>query len=124
MTSDRCGPHATACRRPQASASKKVQNLLASFDRPIKAQRPTWKAATTIRPGYRYDIIAAAEKLQVGASVLDVSFDPKTASQSMRSGLCEWKNLGRFLDGTSGAAITGAVIDESALDAEDKRLEH
>jgi uncharacterized membrane protein YkoI len=68
------------------------------------------------------DIIAAAEKLQAGASVLDVSFEPKDgqpayAVRTYANGKV-WDGL---LDGTSGAAIDhGTVTDESALDAEDK----
>jgi uncharacterized membrane protein YkoI len=60
--------------------------------------------------------------LQVGASVLDVSFEPKDgqpayAVRTYANGKV-WDGL---LDGTSGAAIDhGTVIGESALDAEDK----
>ena len=111
--------------RPQASASKEaLQNLLASFDRPNQgATAAPGEAATDYSARLSVtDIIAAAEKLQVGASVLDVSFEPKDgqpvyAVRTYASGKI-WDGL---LDGTSGAAIDqGTVIDESALDAEDK----
>jgi hypothetical protein len=68
------------------------------------------------------EIIAAAEKLQAGASVLDVSFEPKEgkpayAVRTYANGKV-WDGL---LGGTSGAAMDhGAVIDEKALEAEDK----
>jgi uncharacterized membrane protein YkoI len=111
--------------RPQASASKEaLQNLLASFDRPNQsATAAPGEAATDYSATLSVtDIIAAAEILQVGASVLDVSFEPKDgqpvyAVRTYASGKI-WDGL---LDGTSGAAIDqGTVIDESALDAEDK----
>jgi uncharacterized membrane protein YkoI len=111
--------------RPQASASKEaLQNLLASFDRPNQgATAAPGEAATDYSARLSVtDIIDAAEKLQVGASVLDVSFEPKDgqpvyAVRTYASGKI-WDGL---LDGTSGAAIDqGTVIDESALDAEDK----
>src|SRR3984893_6365187 len=111
--------------RPQASASKEaLQNLLASFDRPNQgATAAPGEAATDYSARLSVtDIIDAAEKLQVGASVLDVSFDPKDgqpvyAVRTYASGKI-WDGL---LDGTSGAAIDqGTVIDEAALDAEDK----
>ena len=111
--------------RPQASASKEaLQNLLASFDRPNQgATAAPGEAATDYSARLSVtDIIDAAEKLQVGASVLDVSFEPKDgqpvyAVRTYASGKI-WDGL---LDGTSGAAIDqGTVIDEAALDAEDK----
>jgi uncharacterized membrane protein YkoI len=111
--------------KPQASASKDaLQRLLASFDRSNQGAT----AATGETPAVESarlsvtDIIAAAEKLQAGASVLDVSFEPKDgkpayAVRTYASGKV-WDGL---LDGVSGAAIDrGTVIDESALDAEDK----
>ena len=67
------------------------------------------------------DIIAAAEKLQAGASVLDVSFEPKDGkpAYAVRT-YAKGKVWDGLLDGTSGAAIDqGTVIDESALDTED-----
>src|SRR3981189_1367557 len=68
------------------------------------------------------DIIAAAEKLQAGAIVLDVSFEPKDGQPvyAVRTYANDkvWDGL---LDGTTGTAIDrGTVMDESALDAEDK----
>jgi uncharacterized membrane protein YkoI len=106
--------------KPQSLAAKDaLQNLLASLDR----QRATVAPATAESARLSVtDIIAAAEKLQVGASVLDVSFEPKHgqpvyAVRTYANGKV-WDGL---LDGTSGAAIDqGAVMDESALDAEDK----
>src|ERR1700730_15610546 len=111
--------------KPQASASKDaLEGLLASIDRPdqpaaaasgVTATAESAKLSVT-------DIIAAAEKLQNGASVLDVSFEPKDgqpvyAVRTYANGKV-WDGL---LDGTSGAAMDqGTVIDESALDAEDK----
>jgi uncharacterized membrane protein YkoI len=111
--------------KPQASASKDaLEGLLASIDRPeqpaaaasgVTATAESAKLSVT-------DIIAAAEKLQNGASVLDVSFEPKDgqpvyAVRTYANGKV-WDGL---LDGTSGVAIDrGTVVDESALDAEDK----
>jgi uncharacterized membrane protein YkoI len=106
--------------KPQSLAAKDaLQNLLASLDR----QRATVAPATAESARLSVtDIIAAAEKLQVGASVLDVSFEPKDgqpvyAIRTYANGKV-WDGL---LDGASGAAIDqGTVMDESALDAEDK----
>jgi uncharacterized membrane protein YkoI len=111
--------------KPQASTSKDaLQNLLASFDRSNQiaaaaAVEPTAVASAKLSV---IDIIAAAEKLQSGAGVLDVSFEPKDgkpayAVRTYANGKV-WDGL---LDASSGAAIgEGTVIDESALDAEDK----
>jgi uncharacterized membrane protein YkoI len=109
--------------RPQASAAKDaLQNLLASFDRSNQPVAP--REATTAESAKLSvtDIIAAAEKLQAGASVLDVSFEPKEGkpAYAVRT-YAKGKVWDGLLDGTSGAAIDqGTVIDESALDAEDK----
>src|SRR3981081_2973982 len=66
--------------RPQALASKDaLQNLLTSFDRSDQsatAPHGGTAAAESAKLSVT-DIIAAAEKLQAGASVLDVSFEPK-----------------------------------------------
>jgi uncharacterized membrane protein YkoI len=106
--------------RPQASAAKDaLENLLASLDRSDQTvgAAPVEAAELSVT-----DIIAAAEKLQAGASVLDVSFEPQDgkpiyAVRTYANGKV-WDGL---LDGSSGAAIgQGTVIDESALDAEDK----
>jgi uncharacterized membrane protein YkoI len=111
--------------KPQASASKDaLQALLADLDRPDQPAAVAAGATAAIESARLSvtDIIAAAEKLQVGASVLDVSFEPKDgrpvyavrtyANGKVRDGL---------LDGTSGAAMDqGTVVDESALDAEDR----
>jgi uncharacterized membrane protein YkoI len=106
--------------KPQSLAAKDaLQNLLASLDRPRATVAP---ATAESAPLSVTDIIAAAEKLQAGASVLDVSFEPKDgqpvyAVRTYANGKV-WDGL---LDGTSGAAIDqGTVMDESALDAEDK----
>jgi uncharacterized membrane protein YkoI len=111
--------------KPQSLAAKDaLQNLLASLDRPNQRATVAPGAAATAEPSRLSvtDIIAAAEKLQAGASVLDISFEPKDgrpvyAVRTYLNGKV-WDGL---LDGTSGAAIDqGTVIDESALDAEDK----
>jgi uncharacterized membrane protein YkoI len=111
--------------KPQASASKDaLQELLASLDRPNQpaAVGPGEPAAVESAKLSVIDIIAAAEKLQAGASVLDVSFEPKDgkpayAVRTYSNGKV-WDGL---LDGNSGAAIDqGTVMDESALDDEDK----
>jgi uncharacterized membrane protein YkoI len=106
--------------KPQSLAAKDaLQNLLASLDRPRATVAPATAESARLSVT---DIIAAAEKLQAGASVLDVSFEPKDgqpvyAVRTYANGKV-WDGL---LDGTSGAAIDqGTVIDESALDAEDK----
>jgi uncharacterized membrane protein YkoI len=110
---------------PQAPAAKEaLQNLLVELDRPDQsAAVPPGKteAAESSKLSIA-DIIAAAEKLQPGASVLDVSFEPKDgqpayAVRTYANGKV-WDSL---LDGSTGAAIgSGTVIDGSALDDEDK----
>ena len=111
--------------KPQAPASKDaLQELLASFDRPNQstAAAPGAAAVAPVAKLSVIDIINAAEKLRTGATVLDVSFEPKDgrpiyAVRTYANGKV-WD--GRF-DGTSGATIDeGAVTDETALDAEDK----
>ena len=111
--------------KPQAQAAKDaLQNLLASLDRPDQpAAAASGVTATSESARLSVtDIIAAAEKLQVGASVLDVSFEPKDgqpvyAVRTYANGKV-WDGL---FDGTSGAVVDhGTVVDESALDAEDK----
>jgi uncharacterized membrane protein YkoI len=108
---------------PQASASKDaLQSLLASFDR--SDQAIALGDVTTLEAARLpvVDIIAATEKLQAGASVLDVSYEPKDgrpayAVRTFASGKV-WDGL---IDATSGSAIDrGTVTDESALDAEDR----
>jgi uncharacterized membrane protein YkoI len=111
--------------KPQASAAKgALQDLLTSLDRPDQpaaAAAGTTAAVESAKLSVT-DIIAAAEKLQAGASVLDVSFEPKDgqpiyAVRTYANGKV-WDGL---LDGTSGAALDhGTVVDESALDAEDR----
>jgi uncharacterized membrane protein YkoI len=111
--------------RPQALAAKDaLQNLLASFDQSnqsAKAASAAPAAAESAKLSV-IDIITAAEKLQIAASVLDVSFEPRDgqpvyAVRTYANGKV-WDGL---LDANSGAAIgEGTVTDESALDAEDK----
>jgi uncharacterized membrane protein YkoI len=109
--------------RPQASASKDaLQSLLASFDRSNQRVAPGETPTVESAKLSVTDIIAAAEKLQAGASVLDVSFEPKDGkpAYAVRT-YAKGKVWDGLLDGTSGAAIDqGTVIDESALDTEDK----
>jgi uncharacterized membrane protein YkoI len=111
--------------KAQAPGAKgALQELLASLDRPEQSATVAPGAAAAAQSARLSvtDIIAAAEKLQVGATVLDVSFEPKDgqpvfAVRAYANGKV-WEGL---LDGTSGAAIDqGTVTDESALDAEDK----
>jgi uncharacterized membrane protein YkoI len=110
---------------PQVTGAKDaLENLLTSLDQ--VNQSATLAPAASAAPESAWlsvtDIIAAAEKLQAGASVLDVSFEPKDgqplyAVRTYANGKV-WDGL---LDGTTGAAIDqGTVMDESALDAEDK----
>jgi uncharacterized membrane protein YkoI len=111
--------------RPQAPAAKEaLTNLLASFDRPEQSATAAAgsPAAIDLARLSVTDIIAAAEKLQVGASVLDVSFEPRDGqpAYAVRT-YANGKVRDAVLDGASGAAIDqGTAIDESALDAEDK----
>jgi uncharacterized membrane protein YkoI len=111
--------------KPQASASKDaLQDLLASFDRSNQSTTVAARETAAVESARLSvtDIIGAAEKLQAGASVLDISFEPKDgkpayAVRTYANGKV-WDGL---FDGTSGAAIDhGTVIDEKALDAEDK----
>src|ERR1700730_11504290 len=109
--------------RPQAAASKDaLQSLLASFDRSNQRVAPGETPTVESAKLSVTDIIAAAEKLQAGASVLDVSFEPKDGkpAYAVRT-YAKGKVWDGLLDGTSGAAMDqGTVVDESALDAEDK----
>src|SRR5258708_132810 len=111
--------------RPQALAAKDaLQNLLASLDRSNQSATATvGEAAAGESPRLSVTgIIAAAERMQAGASVLDVSFEPQDgkpvyAVRTYANGKV-WDGL---LDGASGAAIDhGTMIDESALDTEDR----
>jgi uncharacterized membrane protein YkoI len=111
--------------KPQASTSQDaLQNLLASFDRSSQGSPVAAGEPTTVEPARLSvtDIIAAAEKLQTGAGVLDVSYEPKDgkpayAVRTYANGKV-WDGL---LDAISGGAIDqGTAVDESALDAEDK----
>jgi uncharacterized membrane protein YkoI len=110
---------------PQAAARKEaLQNLLAELDQPNESATVApgkAEAAESVRLSIA-DIIAALEKLRSNESVLDVSFEPKDgqpayAVRTYANGKV-WDGL---LDGLTGAAIgKGIVIDESALDDEDK----
>ena len=108
------GSDAARCREA-------LQNLLAVFDRPIQDVAATQAVLAAVRLSAT-DIIAAAEKSQAGASVLDVSFEPKDGRplyvvRTYLNGKV-WDGL---VDGASGTVIDhGAGVAESALDAEDK----
>jgi uncharacterized membrane protein YkoI len=111
--------------RPQVPDAKAaLENLLASLDR-LNQSATLAPAASAPAESARLsvtDIIAAAEKLQAGASVLDVSFEPKDGQPlyAVRT-YANGKVWDVLLDGTSGAAMDqGTVMDEAALDAEDK----
>jgi uncharacterized membrane protein YkoI len=110
---------------PQAPTAKEaLQNLLGELDRlnQSAAVAPGKIEAGDAAKLPITDIIAVVEKLQAGSSVLDVSFEPKDgqpayAVRTYANGKV-WDGL---LDGVTGAAIGGGtVIDESALDDEDK----
>jgi uncharacterized membrane protein YkoI len=110
---------------PQASGSKDaLQSLLATLDRSNQSAMVSSGEPAAVESARLsvIDIIAAAEKLQAGAIVLDVSFEPKDgrpvyAVRTYANGKV-WDGL---LDATSGTAMDhGTVIDESALDDEDK----
>jgi uncharacterized membrane protein YkoI len=110
---------------PQAAASEEaLQKLLAILDRPNQDPPASQEKSAAVEAARLsvIDIIAVAERLQVGASVLDVSFEPADgrpiyAVRTYANGKV-WDGL---LDGASGAAIgQGIMMDESALDAEDK----
>jgi uncharacterized membrane protein YkoI len=110
---------------PQAPAAKEaLQNLLVELDRPDQGAAVA-PGKTNAGGSARLpitDIIAVVEKLQAGTSVLDVSFEPKDgqpayAVRTYANGKV-WDGL---LDGLTGAAIGGGTImDELALDDEDK----
>jgi uncharacterized membrane protein YkoI len=110
---------------PQEPAAKEaLQNLLVELDRPDQGAAVA-PGKTNAGGSARLpitDIIAVVEKLQAGTSVLDVSFEPKDgqpayAVRTYANGKV-WDGL---LDGLTGAAIGGGTImDELALDDEDK----
>jgi uncharacterized membrane protein YkoI len=116
--------HLRADRPQMADAKDALESLLNSLDRANQNATiaPAASATPESAPLFVTDIVAAAEKLQAGASVLDVSFEPKDgrplyAVRTYGNGKV-WDGL---LDGATGAAIDqGIVMDESALDAEDK----
>jgi uncharacterized membrane protein YkoI len=109
---------------PQAPAAKEaLQNLLVELDRPNQSAAVAPGKTEAVEPKRSItDIVAAFEKLQPGASLLDVSFEPKDgqpvyAVRTYANGKV-WDGL---IDGLTGAAIgSGTVVDESALDDEDK----
>ncbi len=110
---------------PQALAAREaLQNLLVELERTNRgaAVAPEKAAAVESSKLPITDIIAAAEKLQPGASVLDVSFEPKDGQPAYAvrtyANRKIWEGL---LDGLTGAAIgSGTVVNRSALDDEDK----
>jgi uncharacterized membrane protein YkoI len=111
--------------KPRAIASKDaLQALLGTFDQSTQGAAGALTTAATPRADSLsvVDIITAVEKLRTGAAVLDVSFEPKDgqplyAVRAYANGKV-WDGL---IDATSGAGVDeGTVIDESALDAEDK----
>lgn len=108
--------------QPQMAASKEaLQNLLGVRDRPALDAAATQAVIAAARLSAA-DIITAAENSRAGASVLDVSFEPKDgrplyAVRTYANGKV-WDGL---VDAASGAVIDqGTVVDESALDTEDK----
>jgi uncharacterized membrane protein YkoI len=110
---------------PQAPAAKEaLQNLLVELDRPNQnaAVAPGKTEAGDSAKLSITDIITVVEKLQAGTSVLDVSFEPKDgqpayAVRTFANGKV-WDGL---LDGVTGAAVGGGtIIEEAALDDEDK----
>ena len=109
--------------KPQAQASKDtLQNLLTILDRPRQGAATAAPSAAPTAKLPITDIIAAAEKLQPGAIVLDVSFEPRDGrpAYAVRT-YAKGKAWDGVFDGTSGAvADPGTVVDESALDDEDK----
>src|ERR1700682_3299318 len=110
---------------PQAPTAKEaLQNLLVELDRADQsaAVAPGKTEAGDAAKLPITDIIAVVEKLQAGSSVLDVSFEPKDGqpAYAVRT-YANGKVWDGVLDGNSGAAIDqGTVMDESALDDEDK----
>jgi len=108
--------------KPQAPAAKEaLQTLLASLDQPAPAA-PGERANVESARLTVTDIVALAEKLQAGANVLDVSFEPKDGkpAYAVRT-YANGKVRDAVIDATSGAVIDpGTDVDESALDAEDK----
>src|SRR3984893_16479629 len=98
-------------------------HLLVDVDRPNQSSSVAPGKTEAVEPKRSItDIVAAVEKLQPGASLLDVSFEPKDgqpvyAVRTYANGKV-WDGL---IDGLTGAAIgSGTVVDESALDDEDK----
>jgi hypothetical protein len=108
--------------RPQASGAKDaLQSLLATLDKTATVAPQDAAAVEPARLSVT-DIITAAEKLPAEAIVLDVSFEPKDGQpvNAVRT-YAKGKVWDGLLDGMSGIAIDhGTVIDESALDAEDR----
>jgi uncharacterized membrane protein YkoI len=110
--------------RPQASAAKDaLQNLLGSLDQPTPSVTavPGNAAIVSARLAVT-NIIDAVEKLRTGEAVLDISFEPKDGHPlyAVRT-YANGKVWDGFLDGSTGAeADPGTVMEEAALDAEDK----
>jgi uncharacterized membrane protein YkoI len=108
--------------KPQAPAAKQaLQNLLARLDQPAPAAPVEGANVETARLPVT-DIVTVAEKLQPGANVLDVSFEPKDGkpAYAVRT-YANGKVRDAVIDATNGAVMDpGTDVDESALDAEDK----
>ena len=110
---------------PQGPTAKEaLQNLLVELDRADQsaAVAPGKTEAGDAAKLPITDIIAVVEKLQAGTRVLDVSFEPKDGQPAyLVRTYANGKIWDGLLDGMTGAAIGGGtVIDESALDDEDK----
>jgi uncharacterized membrane protein YkoI len=110
---------------PRAPAAKEaLQNLLVELGRPDQsaAAAPGKTEASDLAKLPITDIVAVVEKLQGGTRVLDVSFEPKDGQPAyLVRTYANGKIWDGLLDGVTGAAIGGGtVIDELALDDEDK----
>lgn len=111
--------------QPQASSAKDALHALLLILDPANSPKTTALGETDpLAPAKLSvtDVIAAAEKLQAGASVLDVSFEPQNGvpAYAVRT-YANRKVWDGVIDAASGQAIgSGTVVEESALDAEDK----
>ncbi|WP_426425832.1 PepSY domain-containing protein [Bradyrhizobium genosp. A] len=111
--------------QPQASGAKDALHALLLILDPANPPKTAALGETNALATAKLsvtDVIAAAEKLQAGASVLDVSFEPQNGvpAYAVRT-YANRKVWDGIIDATSGQAIgSGTVVEESALDAEDK----
>jgi hypothetical protein len=80
-----------------------LENLLASFDRSDQTVAAGGAAAIGAAKLSVTDIIAVTEKLQAGASVLDVSFEPQDGKPLNHGGLA----LSRY---TASAALAALIV--------------